>query len=83
MARSVDAATDPARAARLLDVPHRDARARLFVLAPLADIAPRLVPPGWDVSVEVRRREVAAGEPPDAVVVVGTWDRAAGRWRPA
>ena len=32
---------DPAKAARLLEVPHPAAAARLFVLAPLADIAPR------------------------------------------
>lgn len=80
-ARSMDAARDPARAARLLEVPHRDLGARLFVLAPLADVAPGLVPPGWTETITTRRRAVAAGEPPDAVRVVGTWDAATGRWR--
>ena len=38
-ARSNDAEPDPAKAARRLEVPHRDAGERLFVLAPLADLA--------------------------------------------
>lgn len=82
VARSVDAETDPAKAGKLLEVPHPAAAARLFVLAPLADIAPGLVPPGWGVTVETmrRRREVAEGS--DAVRVVGTWDGPAGRWIP-
>lgn len=80
-ARSIDADVDGARSARRLEVPHRDLGERLFVLAPLADLAPRLVPPGWTETVETRRRRVAAGEPPDAVRVVGAWDASAGRWR--
>jgi 2-amino-4-hydroxy-6-hydroxymethyldihydropteridine diphosphokinase len=79
--RSLDAADDPAKATRLLEVPHRDLRERLFVLAPLADLAPRLVPPGWHETIATRRAGVAAGEPDDAVRRVGTWDAAAGRWR--
>ena len=51
------------------------------MLAPLADLAPRLVPPGWHETVGTRRAAVAAGEPDDAVRRVGTWDAAAGRWR--
>ena len=81
-ARSVDAATDPAKAARLLEVPHRDAGERSFVLAPLADLAPRLAPPGWSTTVETRRRRVAASEPPNAVRPVASWDAAARGWRP-
>ncbi len=77
----MDAGDDPAKAARLLEVPHRDAGERLFVLAPLADLAPRLVPPGWAETVETRRRRVAAAEPPDAVRVAGAWDEREGRWR--
>ena len=42
---------DPAAAGRLLEVPHPSMRDRLFVLAPLADLAPDLVPPGWDETV--------------------------------
>ena len=72
-ARSNDAERDPAKAARRLEVPHRDAGERLFVLAPLADLAPRLVPPGWPETVETRRRRVAAAEAPEAVRVVGRW----------
>ena len=39
-ARSIDAEIDPAKAVKLLVVPHPAAIARLFVLAPLADLAP-------------------------------------------
>jgi 2-amino-4-hydroxy-6-hydroxymethyldihydropteridine diphosphokinase len=80
-ARSLDARYDPAKAAKRLQVPHRDLGERLFVLAPLADLAPRLVPPGWSETVETRRRRVAAVEPPGSVRVVGEWDPAAGVWR--
>ena len=79
-ARSVDAPVDPAKAARRLEVPHRDAGERLFVLAPLADLAPRLVPPGWDETVETRRRRVAATEPAEAVRRVTSWDTDRGTW---
>ena len=72
---------DPARAgAQWLDVPHVAAGERLFVLAPLADLAPGLVPPGWGETVESRRRVRAAIEGVDAVRVVGTWDPPEG-WR--
>jgi len=79
-ARSVDASVDPAKAARRLEVPHRDAGQRLFVLAPLADLAARLVPPGWGETVETRRRRVAATEKPDAVRRVARWDAERGTW---
>jgi 2-amino-4-hydroxy-6-hydroxymethyldihydropteridine diphosphokinase len=81
-ARSVDAETDPAKASKLLVVPHPAAIARLFVLAPLADLAPGLVPPGWDVTVETARRRQERIEGTAAVRPVGAWDAAAGRWRP-
>ena len=42
---------DPAKAALPLVVPHVEARHRLFVLAPLSDLAPGLVPPGWGETV--------------------------------
>ena len=80
-ARSNDALTDPAKAAKLLEVPHPAAAARLFVLAPLADLAPGLVPPGWDSTVETARRRQAAIEGPDAVRSIGEWDPAERRWR--
>jgi len=79
-ARSVDADVDPAKAAKRLEVPHRHLRERLFVLAPLADLAPSLVPPGWTETVETRRRVVAAQEPPGSVRAVAAWDAASGRW---
>jgi 2-amino-4-hydroxy-6-hydroxymethyldihydropteridine diphosphokinase len=56
---------------RWLEVPHPEARRRLFVLAPLADLAPWLSPPGWGESVETARRRVVAEEPTNAVQVVG------------
>ena len=66
---------DPARAAgRWLDVPHPAAAERLFVLAPLADLAPGLVPPGWGATVETRRRTREAVEGVGAVRSIGRWD---------
>lgn len=73
----LSAATDPAAAARLLDVPHPSMRERLFVLAPLADLAPRLVAPGWHSTIGRARAERARLEP-DAVTVAGRW--AGGEW---
>jgi len=51
------------------------------VLAPLADLAPGLVPPGWGETVDTarRRREIAEG--PDAVRPVGAWDPGSHEWR--
>jgi 2-amino-4-hydroxy-6-hydroxymethyldihydropteridine diphosphokinase len=65
---------DPAKAALPLTVPHRDAQHRLFVLAPLSDLAPGLVPPGWGVTVATAaavRREV---EGVDAARPIATWN---------
>lgn len=79
-AQSLDARTDPVKAAKRLELPHRDLGERLFVLAPLADLAPRLVPPGWSETVESRRRHVASVELLDAVRLVGEWDAETARW---
>lgn len=73
---------DAGKAARLLEVPHPEAQRRLFVLAPLADLAPGLAPPGWGETVETARRREAAEEPADAVRPIASWDSAAARWRP-
>jgi 2-amino-4-hydroxy-6-hydroxymethyldihydropteridine diphosphokinase len=81
-ARSIDADDDPAKASKLLEVPHPSAAHRLFVLAPLADLAPRLVPPGWARTVETARRRQAGREGRDAVRPVARWDPAAMDWRP-
>ena len=81
-ARSIDAETDPARATRLLEVPHPAAATRLFVLAPLADLVPGLVPPGWRCTVETARRRQAGIEGPGAVRAIGEWDSPGRRWRP-
>jgi 2-amino-4-hydroxy-6-hydroxymethyldihydropteridine diphosphokinase len=72
---------DAAKFGRLLVVPHPEAQRRLFVLAPLADIAPRLVPPGWGEMVESARRRQAAVEGPGAVRPVARWDEERG-WLP-
>ena len=69
----LSAAIDPGAATRLLEVPHPSMRDRLFVLAPLADLAPRLVPPGSRHTVETARRTRARAEDAGAVVPVGEW----------
>ena len=72
---------DPGKADRLLVVPHREAAERLFVLAPLADIAAGLTPPGWHetVATAAARRRIVEGD--DAVRPIATWDDAAATWR--
>jgi 2-amino-4-hydroxy-6-hydroxymethyldihydropteridine diphosphokinase len=73
--------TNPWKAQLPLTVPHPEARRRLFVLAPLAELAPGLVPPGWHETVETARRRRASIEGEDAVRPIGTWDAAAGDWK--
>jgi 2-amino-4-hydroxy-6-hydroxymethyldihydropteridine diphosphokinase len=74
---------DPGKADRLLVVPHRDAGVGLFGLAPLADLAPGLVPPGWHETVAAAAARRAAAEGPDAVRAIGHWDALAWGWRGA
>jgi 2-amino-4-hydroxy-6-hydroxymethyldihydropteridine diphosphokinase len=58
-----------------LEVPHPAARERLFVLAPLADLTPDLVPPGWPGTVAAAAERQRRIEGPDAVRLVGHWAR--------
>jgi len=76
----LSADVDPGAAARLLEVPHPSMAERRFVLAPLSDLAPGLVPPGWQRRVASVDRERAVAEGPDAVRAVGSW--AGDRWLP-
>jgi 2-amino-4-hydroxy-6-hydroxymethyldihydropteridine diphosphokinase len=71
---------DPAKATLPLVVPHAEARHRLFVLAPLADLAPGLVPPGWGetVATAAARRRVMEGA--DAARPIARWTDDA--WQP-
>ncbi len=56
---------------RWLVVPHPEAQRRLFVLAPLSDLVPRLRPPGWHATVSTARRRQEAIEGSDGVQVTG------------
>jgi 2-amino-4-hydroxy-6-hydroxymethyldihydropteridine diphosphokinase len=78
--RSIDA-EDASRTVRLLEVPHPEAHERLFVLAPLTDLAPGLVPPGWGERVETARRRRARVDGPTAARPVARWDGRSGEWR--
>ena len=71
---------DPAKPTDLV-VPHRLAGERLFVLVPLADLVPRLVPPGWHETVESARRRRELVEGPEAVRPIATWDGSRATWR--
>ncbi len=64
---------DPAKAELPLVVPHVEARNRLFVLAPLSDLARSLRPPGWEetVATAAARRRLVEG--PDAARPIATW----------
>ncbi len=76
--RSIDPAKS--QATRFLEVPHPEARRRLFVLAPLSDLAPDLVPPGWNETVAQARARQEAIEGVDAVRPIARWDAKAGEW---
>jgi 2-amino-4-hydroxy-6-hydroxymethyldihydropteridine diphosphokinase len=59
------------RDGKWLEVPHAEARNRLFVLAPLGDLVPGLRPPGWGETVARARLRAVQNEPDNAVQVVG------------
>ena len=65
---------DPAKALMPLVVPHAEARHRLFVLAPLSDLAPGLVPPGWGETVTTAARRQRLLEGPGAARPIATWN---------
>jgi 2-amino-4-hydroxy-6-hydroxymethyldihydropteridine diphosphokinase len=69
-----------ALAPKLLQVPHRDVAERLFVLAPLSELRPRLRPPGWSESVTAARQRRERIEGPAAARAVADWDPPEGRW---
>jgi len=64
---------DPSKPTDLV-VPHRLAGERLFVLAPLADLAPGLVPPGWTETVATARARREHAEGAAAVRPIARWD---------
>ena len=65
---------DPAKADLPLIVPHAEAQNRLFVLAPLSDLAPGLVPPGWGERVATAAARQRAVEGEDAARPIARWD---------
>jgi 2-amino-4-hydroxy-6-hydroxymethyldihydropteridine diphosphokinase len=72
--RPVEArSADPSKPTDLI-VPHRLAGERLFVLAPLADVAPGLVPPGWTETVAAARARRERVEGAAAVRPIASWD---------
>jgi 2-amino-4-hydroxy-6-hydroxymethyldihydropteridine diphosphokinase len=72
---------DPAKPAQQwLVVPHAGSRERLFVLAPLADLAPGLRPPGWGETVATARALAERVEGPGAVRPVARWDAKNACW---
>ena len=71
---------DPAKTGLPLTVPHPLIRERLFVLEPLADLAPGLVPPGWAETVRTARDRRRRMDGPDAARPIGTWSSARGAW---
>jgi 2-amino-4-hydroxy-6-hydroxymethyldihydropteridine diphosphokinase len=65
---------DPSRSGvQWLEVPHPSARERLFVLAPLAELAPGLRPPGWGETVASARVRQQGLEATGAVRRIGDW----------
>ena len=71
---------DPAKAGLPLAVPHVEAQRRLFVLAPLSDLAPNLVPPGWGETVATAAARQRRVEGAEAARPNASWDGE--RWRP-
>jgi 2-amino-4-hydroxy-6-hydroxymethyldihydropteridine diphosphokinase len=64
---------------RWLTVPHPEMAERLFVLQPLADLAPRLRPPGWSETIGAARRRRQSAEGAGAVTRLADGDEWAQR----
>ncbi|MDQ1323949.1 MAG: 2-amino-4-hydroxy-6-hydroxymethyldihydropteridine diphosphokinase [Chloroflexota bacterium] len=64
---------DPAKATLPLVVPHVEAQHRLFVLAPLSDLAPGLVPPAWGETAATAAARQRRLEGADAARPIATW----------
>jgi 2-amino-4-hydroxy-6-hydroxymethyldihydropteridine diphosphokinase len=71
--RPIEARSDDPSKPTDLVVPHRLTGERLFVLAPLTDLAPRLVPPGWTQTVAAARARRELEEGPGAVRPIARW----------
>jgi 2-amino-4-hydroxy-6-hydroxymethyldihydropteridine diphosphokinase len=72
---------DPDKADHLLVVPHPEAANRLFVLAPLADVAAGLTPPGWRETVATAAARRLIEEGAEAVRPIASWDAVREAWR--
>ena len=68
---------------RWLQVPHPQMADRLFVLAPLAELAPELHPPGWSETVAQAAARRRALEGDEAVRAARPWADELGSWRTA
>lgn len=66
---------------RWLEVPHPRMRQRLFVLAPLAELAPTLRPAGWLETVSEAALDRQAAEGSGAVNPEAVWDAEALQWQ--
>ncbi len=73
---------NPEKDTKYLEVPHPRAHDRLFVLAPLSDLAAEMVPPGWNETVAQARERQEVIEGASAVRRVARWDDAKGTWVP-
>ena len=74
---------DYLQCALYLAQPRRAARAGGLLAASIqtADLAPDISPPGWGMSVAEARDRALAGEGPDAVEAVASWDFFTGHWK--
>jgi 2-amino-4-hydroxy-6-hydroxymethyldihydropteridine diphosphokinase len=74
--------SDPAKAGLPLTIPHPLIGERLFVLEPLADLAPGLVPPGWRSTIRTARDRRRLIDGPAAARPIARWSAEGGTWQP-